>query len=102
MAVLSTPLARAAAHVAGPNAAYALERATERGLGLIAEPLGHLRDRRATSPQHLFGQVHAPRSEVLHRRVAKQRGEAFGEYVARHARLARAGVHVPAYPRPAV
>src|SRR5215471_3251506 len=63
----------APAHVAWPNAAYALERAPECGLGLVAEPLGHLRHGGAAQLEHLLGEMHAPGGDVLHRRPAEQR-----------------------------
>src|SRR5262249_62288683 len=62
-------------HVAGPDAAHALQRAAERGLGLVAEALGDLRHRRAARLEHLVGEVHAPGGEVLHRRAVEPRRE---------------------------
>src|SRR5689334_8505743 len=60
-----------------------LECAGEGRLGVVADNLGDLRERRAGGAEPLSRDLHAPIGEVVHRRDADQTNEAVGQCRAR-------------------
>ena len=79
----------------GRDADDALERATERGLRLIAQALREIRKRRLVFLQALECEVHTPARHVLHRWFADEFGEPCRKRRARHRRFASQGRHRP-------
>src|SRR5438045_4116387 len=73
----------------GRRAELALEGAVEGRLGLVAEPLGDLREPRAGRAKLACGEREAPFRQVLDRRLSDVVREALGQDRARAADLAR-------------
>src|SRR5436190_673101 len=79
----------------GRHAELALEGAVESGLGLVAEPLGDVRQPRAGRAKLAGGEREAPFGQVLDRRLPDEVREALGEDRAGAADLARELVDRP-------
>lgn len=72
-----------------------LEGAGKRGLGFVADHVGHLSKRRAGVPQLLRRNLHAPTRNVLHQRHADQAGKTVGQRRTPETHLAAKLVHRP-------
>src|SRR5262245_46586058 len=72
----SSPFSEIVPPLAGRPPDQLLEGAAERRFRLVADLLGHLRDVAAVGevPRR---ELHAPERQVVHRRIADERGEAF-------------------------